>query len=66
MKRFKEVIKDIWRNYKIVIALSFAFQVLLFNYRDEIDLIWFTISYSIVAAPILAIFIYGIKEYFKK
>lgn len=61
----KAILKDIWRNYKIAIALSIAFQVLLFNYRYEIDGIWFIISYSIVAAPLLAIFIYGIKNYKK-
>ena len=66
MKRFKEVINDIWRNYKTPIILCPIFIGLISCYSSEIDLVWLLVSYFIAISPLVLIIGYGIKEYFKK
>lgn len=65
MKKIKEILKDIWRNYALAVIASILFTILALVYKSEMDIFWFLILIVIVTSPMIAILIYGIKEYFK-
>ena len=66
MAKLYNILKDIWRNYNVPLVMSFLFQLIIFRYKSEMDLVWFFISYFIAAAPLLLIIIYAIKKYKNK
>ena len=58
----KEVLKDIWRNYKVPLILAAILETVLIivNYNDPIEPFWFWLSTIICTGVYPACVIYGI------
>lgn len=65
MKNIYNILIHLWKNYSVSIAMSILFQILIYIYKSEMDLIWFYVSYFIVSAPLVLIIIYGFLKYKK-
>jgi hypothetical protein len=62
----KEILKDIWRNYRVPILLGILLSTILTYHKEEMELIWYIVSMLIVNGGNIGCLVYGLIKYFKK
>lgn len=69
MIKIKEILKDIWRNFKFPLIIGLLMFIAITTYVtdfDESDIHWYYISIVLCSGGGVACIIYGIIKYLKK
>lgn len=68
MNKIKEILKDIWSNYKFPLVASVLFTLVFIYFKifDDIETLWFIIGLLLINGVRIATLIYGLIKYFRK
>ena len=65
MGKYKEILKDIYRNYKYPMFMSLFITSMILIFLSSDDIFWYTVALSIAVSPIILIigyFIYRLNN----
>lgn len=69
MKKIKEILKDVWRNFRLPLIGGTLMFIVLMCYVTDFDLSnigWFFFSISLASGGGVACIIYALIKFFKK